>query len=262
MRLYLAALDGQPAITDDMGELVRGRYVLCTHAYFSKNLTPYDRRAIAANAADLMMDSGAYTVNRKKEAFSEGMPFWERWCDEYADEVLEHDVTHFFEMDLDAILPYADILRLRERMEARTGRQCIPVWHVQRGLDGWKELCSAGYPVIAIGGRAGYRTSDGTTDIDRDILPGLVRMAHRAGCKVHLLGTADARNMREVRADSSDTASWNISASQFGKIARMRADGRIEHVPYNGSGGEARDIALLHNFKEYCRLQERLDEGF
>lgn len=263
MRLYLSGGETLPRLArisgEDLGELVRGRYILVTYANLG-SAKPEELEIIAANVKDLMMDSGAFSVNHNKNGSTDDMAFWEQWCDGYVDEVKRLGVTHFFEMDIDDVVPYEDVVRLRERIDERSGMQCIPVWHPQRGLDGWKEMCESRRPVIAIGGVAGNKAMNHTNDLWDKGIPGMVRMAHRSGCKVHLLGSENAEYLKLSCCDSSDASSWVLSAAKFGKLDRMRPDGKMTRVGHGGHGKEAFAVAGIHNFREHCKLQELLDD--
>lgn len=99
-----------------------------------------------------LLDSGAFTFMHGIEASSKPVD-WNGYLSRYIDFINRHDVQHFFELDVDIIVGYDVVKRMRARLEAETGKQSIPVWHRSRGLDEFKRLCRD-YPYIGIGGFA------------------------------------------------------------------------------------------------------------
>lgn len=99
-----------------------------------------------------LLDSGAFTFMHGVEASSKPVD-WDGYLSRYIDFINRHDVQHFFELDVDIIVGYDAVKRMRARLEAETGKRSIPVWHRSRGLDEFKNLCRD-YPYIGIGGFA------------------------------------------------------------------------------------------------------------
>lgn len=99
-----------------------------------------------------LLDSGAFTFMHGIEASSKPVD-WEGYLSRYIDFINRNNVQHFFELDVDSIVGYDAVKRMRARLEAETGKQSIPVWHRSRGLDEFKRLCRD-YPYIGIGGFA------------------------------------------------------------------------------------------------------------
>ena len=94
-----------------------------------------------------LLDSGAFTFMHGVEASSKPVD-WDGYMSRYIDFINRHNVQHFFELDVDIIVGYDAVKRMRTRLEAETGKQSIPVWHRSRGLDEFKRLCRD-YPYIA-----------------------------------------------------------------------------------------------------------------
>ena len=97
-----------------------------------------------------LLDSGAFTFMHGIEASSKPVD-WDGYLSRYIDFINRNNVQHFFELDVDSIVGYDAVKRMRARLEAETGKQSIPVWHRSRGLDEFKRLCRD-YPYIGIGG--------------------------------------------------------------------------------------------------------------
>ncbi len=85
-----------------------------------------------------LLDSGAFTFMHGVEASSKPVD-WDGYLSRYIDFINRHDVQHFFELDVDIIVGYDAVKRMRARLEAETGKQSIPVWHRSRGLDEFKK---------------------------------------------------------------------------------------------------------------------------
>lgn len=87
-----------------------------------------------------LLDSGAFTFMHGIEASSKPVD-WDGYLSRYIDFINRNNVQHFFELDVDSIVGYDAVKRMRARLEAETGKQSIPVWHRSRGLDEFKRLC-------------------------------------------------------------------------------------------------------------------------
>lgn len=80
-----------------------------------------------------LLDSGAFTF------FSSGKKIdWDEYIEKYANFIKEHDVSYFFELDIDSLIGYESVKQYRKKLERLTNRQCIPVWHKSRGMKSGK----------------------------------------------------------------------------------------------------------------------------
>lgn len=157
---------------------------------------------------DFLLDSGAFTFlnakGKKKINF-------EQYADNYADFIKAYDIKNYFELDLDALMPLQEVERLRERIENRSGRKSIPVWHKTRGKEYYENLCK-NYPYIALGGIA-------LKEIPRQkfekLFPWFISTAHKYGCKLHGLGYTGDLHLHKF--DSVDSATW-ISGGKLGEV--------------------------------------------
>lgn len=148
---------------------------------------------------DFMLDSGAYTFcygsKRSVELSS--------YLDRYANYVRDNGISLFFELDVDEIAGFDEVVAMRRRLESFVGRRCIPVWHDNRGHDEWLRMCKE-YDYVAIGGIA----DRGRASLE-PLVPQMVYEAHELGTKVHGLGYARRRSkLEEMGFDSVDSASW------------------------------------------------------
>lgn len=129
-----------------------------------------------------LLDSGAFTFMHGVEASSKPVD-WDGYLSRYIDFINRHNVQHFFELDVDIIVGYDAVKRMRTRLEAETGKQSIPVWHRSRGLDEFKRLCRD-YPYIGIGGFAIKHIQPS----EYGYIKRLVQYANACGVRVHGLG--------------------------------------------------------------------------
>ncbi len=59
----------------------------------------------------------------------------------------------FFELDIDRIVGLEKVEEFRRRIESKTGKQSIPVWHSNRGWQYFVNMCKE-YNYVSIGGIA------------------------------------------------------------------------------------------------------------
>lgn len=69
-----------------------------------------------------LLDSGAFTFMHGIEASSKPVD-WDGYLSRYIDFINRNDVQHFFELDVDSIVGYDAVKRMRARLEAETGKQ-------------------------------------------------------------------------------------------------------------------------------------------
>ena len=52
-----------------------------------------------------------------------------------------YKIDKFFELDIDSVVGYEEVLKLRKKLEHLTEKQCIPVWHTSRGKEDFLKTC-------------------------------------------------------------------------------------------------------------------------
>lgn len=202
MRLFLA---GFQAFSDLFLEL-RPRYVL--ESFFYLKAETFQQ----LQCRQFLLDSGAFTfLNASQTRQRASTPNWEDYVRRYAEFINAHQIEHFFELDLDAVIGLPEVERLRALLERLTGKQCIPVWHRTRGLAYWDRLVRD-YSYIALGGIA----LGDIAPTEYRFFPALLERAHTAGCHVHGLGFSAPRSLHKYRFDSVDSTTW--TRSRFGQI--------------------------------------------
>lgn len=153
------------------------------------------------NSRLVMIDSGAHSFQKGKKVE------WEKYTHEYAAFIRNFDrdnVVGYFEMDVDNILGYQEVLRLRRILERECGcsDKIIPVWHKNRGVDDFKEMC------LSHAGRVVAITGFKNEDIRDEQYSMFVKEAWSHGCKIHCLGMTRKAVLDKVPFDFTDSSSW------------------------------------------------------
>lgn len=195
-----------------------------------------------------LLDSGAFTfMSNSKKAVD-----WNEYLDRYIDFINKHDVKYFFELDIDVVVGYDRVKELRRKLESRTGKKCIPVWHKSRGIDEFKLLCE-NYDYIAIGGIV-------TGEISREEFPYMKKLcayARTKKTKVHGLGFTE-KNIGEYGFYSCDSTTWNM-VSCFGKIYKFNGDRIVVMTPKGKKIDKSKYIeGEVFNIKEWIKYQNYL----
>lgn len=160
--------------------------------------------------ASFMLDSGAFTFmrNAKKHMNID----WLNYVDRYCDFIVENDIKLFFELDIDKIKGLQYVEMLRQRIEDRTHRKPIPVWHPSRGKDYWLDIIKE-YDYIAIGGIA---AKDITLAKYEVLFPWMLNQARRNNVKVHGLGYTKIDKLSKYRFNSIDSTTWTVGGAIWG----------------------------------------------
>lgn len=244
MKIYLAGVapwrGGQDRIYDESYKTYRP-YILESFYYAdadTERLLPY--------FGDFLLDSGAFTFMQSSKSHVN----WEEYLERYADFINRNKVEKFFELDIDSVVGYSNVLRYRKRLEQLTGKQCIPVWHKSRGIEEYKKHC-IDYSYVAIGG---YVVKE-ITPKEYSHFPAMIEFAHKNKSKVHCLGYTNLANLRKHHFDSVDSTAWT-TGNRFGYIYRF--DGKTikkVEVPEGKRLADPKRVAL-NNFNEWIKFQK------
>lgn len=195
-----------------------------------------------------LLDSGAFTFMSNQHKTVN----WNEYLDRYIEFINKYDVDHFFELDIDVVVGYNEVIKLRQRLERETGKKCIPVWHKSRGIEEYKKLCEE-YKYIAIGGIV-------TGEIEKSeypVMKKLVAYANSKGVKVHGLGFTE-RHIENYGFYSVDSTTWNM-VSRFGKIYRFTGNKIVVATPRNKAMDKSKyEEGEVHNIKEWIKYQNYL----
>lgn len=238
MRIYLAGLQGDRFSFIDPNDKP---FVLETFYYAEKNnvadaLYLYD---------DLIMDSGAFSfMNGAKKVE------WASYVDRYADFVKDNKIEKFFELDLDAVLDFPQVMMLRKRLEKRAGKQCIPVWHKSRGKEQYLSDIED-YPYIALGGIV-------TKEIQESqykYFPWFIDKAHEKDAKIHALGFTNLKTLSKYHFDSVDSTTW-LAGGRFGAVFHFNGRQMTRKDPRKGKRLADPSAVNKRNFHEWCKFQK------
>ena len=198
-----------------------------------------------------LLDSGAFTFMHGVEASSKPVD-WDGYLSRDIDFINRHDVQHFFELDVDIIVGYDAVKRMRARLEAETGKQSIPVWHRSRGLDEFKSLCRD-YPYIGIGGFAIKHIQPS----EYGYIKRLVQYANACGVRVHGLGYTN-KDAVDFGFYSVDSTTWTTQVN-FGGLSYFNGSEMVVVRPPKGMIGADYRIRREYALKEWIKYQKYLD---
>lgn len=240
MKMYFAGIESQKEII----ETVRPPNILFSFLGANKVAVDYANSKWCKN---YLLDSGAFTF-----LYGAGKEVdFDSYVDKYIEFIKANNVPLFFEMDVDSIVGLKNVEGFRRRIEGRTGKQPIVVFHKERGKDYFIDMVK-NYPYVAIGGIAGKGNQR------RDYLPyfrWFIDTAHAHGAKIHGLGFTDFAHLRNLPFDSVDSTSWLVGG-RYGVMYEMR-DGiprqrciRKAGCKVNGNKLNEYNMRLIHNYCE------------
>lgn len=191
---------------------VRKQSLFCLDSFFE--LDPR-KKSDHLQFKDYLLDSGAFTfMNTGKKVD------WNEYVEKYAHYVKTNGIKHYFELDIDTIIGYDAVLKIRKRLESLVGWQCIPVWHINRGKEAFKQMVRD-YKYVALGGFAG---SIKVVKLMQSYFRVFIDEAHRNGCKIHGLGYTSLENLPHVHFDSVDSTTW-LSGARYGTMFGFNGSG-------------------------------------
>lgn len=192
-----------------------------------------------------LLDSGAFTFIMSKKGVSIDI---DSYTDKYIDFINDNGIDLFFEMDVDAIYGYEKVKALRRRIEAKTGKPVIPVFHKARGLDDWISLCKEySYVSIGIAGK----------DVPWGDYKTFLKFANSAislGSKLHGLGITGMKSLTTVPFHSVDSSAWT-AGNRYKQVFSF--DGRtVKAVKVDLSKKKISNPLLLasHNLGEWIKF--------
>lgn len=244
VKIFLAGGEGHKRQIFPNIEIINQRpYILESFYYIdteTERLIPF--------FGDFLLDSGAFTFMQ-----GNGFAKWEEYADKYAEFIKRNNIQKFFELDIDSIVGYGKVKELRKRLEKKTGRQCIPVWHTSRGYQEYIRHADE-YPYIAIGGIV-------SKEIKKEqykIFPQMVRDAHKRGSKVHGLGFTVLSLLPKIHFDSVDSTAWT-TGNRFGFVYHF--NGKTMQKIDAPTGHRLKDSRLvaLNNYTEWVKFQKYAD---
>jgi hypothetical protein len=202
---------------------------------------------IIPNARNFLLDSGAFTFMNSVKS---GNVDFDSYCDRYIDFINANKVQHFFELDIDSVVGLKKVEQLRSRIERRTGKQPIVVWHKSRGKQSFIDSCKE-YPYVALGGIVAKEI----TQKDYKHFPWFIDKAHEHGAKIHALGLTALTALPKYHFDSVDSTAW-VSGNRFGGVYMFNGKTMVKHNKKEGQRIGSHKAVAIHNFREWLKFQE------
>lgn len=204
---------------------------------------------------DFLLDSGAFTFMQNSKTHVD----WDRYLEQYAEFINAYKVDKFFELDIDSVVGYEQVLKMRSRLEHLTGKQSIPVWHLSRGKEEYLRMCDE-YPYVSIGGLVGKASrSQKQKQLER-AFPWFIQEAHNRGAKIHGLGYTSEAGIKKYHFDSVDSTAWT-TGNRFGHVYTFNGKGMSKTDKPIGTRvpkDKVRELAV-NNFIEWCKFQQWAD---
>ena len=198
MKIFLSALESrEKTVMDEMirkGETIE--WVLMSYYAIMKKPRLMDKLRKLSN--EILIDSGAYSFQNGKKVN------WIDYTKSYADFIEENDdvkILGYFEMDVDSLLGYDNVLKLRRILEDKSDK-IIPVWHKNRGIPEFKQMCKDySGKIVAI-------SAVGHKEVRKSQYSMFLKEAWKHDCKLHCLGMTSIPMLHEIPFDFVDSTSW------------------------------------------------------
>lgn len=242
MKIYLAGIEGRIEQVEQVGGT---RYGLTTFHYLRDKQDDVIRRIRNLIHREWLIDSGAFTFMN-----SGGAVDWVEYVDDYVEFINRYDIELFIELDLYSIIGMKETEKLRNRLELKTKKQCMPVFHPELGIDYYKKLV-ANYSYISLGGIVVGKWKN-----IQQMIP-LINYANQRDVKVHGLGFTRVKELEYMNFHSVDSTSW--IAERFGQVHTF--NGRSMRQIKLGNRGRKLDWrkASLVNIQQWNLYQQYMD---
>lgn len=250
MKIFLSAVEGSSAF-NAVDEIIKSgkklKYNLMSFYYINKkNIN--NAFYIRDNSELILIDSGAHSFQFGKKVD------WINYTKKYANFIKDFDkpnVLGYFEMDIENIIGYENVLKLRKILEDVSDK-IIPVWHPIRGIKDYIDMCKKySNKIIAIGGFRG-------TDIKDEQYLMFLKTAKKYNCKVHCLGMTRKKILDQVPFDYVDSSSWlqqvNYGREYFGnrKFSKAKGKEKINQYKHNYLQGIKMQDHYYKKWKKEC----------
>lgn len=199
---------------------------------------------------DFLLDSGAFSFMQDKKKVVD----WEQYADNYARFITDNNIDKYFELDIDSVTNLNHVENLRKRIEDKTGKPSIPVWHKSRGLEYWHKICES-YDYVAIGGIV----SGEIKKSQYNAFTHLLNIAKQKNTKVHGLGFTNLEGVKKYPFYSVDSTAW-LYGNLGGYVYHFNGQDMLK-VKQKDKKLNAREAAI-HNFKEWVRFSNYLEKHY
>lgn len=212
-----------------------------------------------------ILDSGVFSfmnkagvTHQKWTTKLDGLSSWsvfKKYAATYIAYLREHaqEWDWIIELDVDELYGIEAADAFRAKLLEVVGERLLPVWHGQRGDEGWKYLVH-NFPYICLSPSkaTGSRLSSQTGLLFRQ----MIDYAHANGTRVHILGDASYPAFLEYGHDTADASSW-LAGSRWGevklpKVGRLRISSAeiksSQKAPFAAQLKEVQQILLEHGY--------------
>lgn len=206
MKLYLAGMEQRTNLKPyfESGELTTDFNALISFYYVQKGCKWLNQWIKNDRFRTTMIDSGAFSYMNSGQ--SPKSINWEKYVEQYTDYINTVSPDHYIELDIENIVGLDRVEQMRAKLGRLTGKDPIPVWHPERGIDYWKKMCK-NYDYVAIGGMAQDSRRKYRNKLEKKF-PWFIRVAHKNNAKVHGLGYASFEGLEKYNFDSTDVTSY------------------------------------------------------
>lgn len=211
--------------------------------YYANDIT---EKVVIPQSKRFLLDSGAFTFMQTNPAGVD----WNDYVKRYAEFINRNNIDRFFELDIDPIIGYENVLKLRQDLERRTGRQCIPVWHKSRGIEAFDEMCDE-YDYVSIGGIVSKEIKQN----EWRYFPEFINRAHRKGARIHGLGFTAVSALHRYHFDSVDSTAW-VTGNRFGGVFQYKHGTIVKHDKPAGMRMVDAGTLAIHNFEEWVKFAD------
>lgn len=225
MKVFLSSLEHAPMCEPTVRKMPYFFWNLMSYWYIRKN-EQWKIQMVIDKSEEIMIDSGAHSIQTGSQTDID------KFTEEYAKWIEANDcntIRGYFEMDVDTRLGYDKVLELREILKPVAGEKLIPVWHKNRGVEKFVEMCEEySGSTVAI---SGFRDDD----IRADQYPLFLKKAWEHDCTLFCLGMTRTKIMDKVPFDFCDSSSWKQQAIYMkvgGQSVREKYNGNYEKVCY------------------------------
>jgi len=249
VKIFLAGMNGTKYLVENLREPVP--YVLESYWYMTDfMLNAYNKGLFK----EFLLDSGAFTL--LEHTTSAPKDILDDYVTRYACFIDENEIDNFFEMDIDGIVGYKEVLRYRKLIEDITKKPVIPAWHKSRGEDEFIKMCKD-YDHVSIGGIVAR------TEIkpkEYEYLHWFIEKAHKYGAEIHGLGFTPIKILKEFNFDSVDSISW-LAGGYGGYVFQFDGTNiKTERSAEKGGRRINHRIVNAHNFVQWRRYQDYMSE--
>lgn len=249
MKLMFAALEsGQWENIKDIAH--HSKFILSSYWYLRKiKDADFYKLMMQRNREDnFMLDSGAFTLMTSKKNLKQDD--LDSYVNDYIAFIKKYEIKRYIEMDLDVVIGYDEVLKLRKRLEDGIGYPSVPVWHMSRGTEEYKKMVDE-YDYIAIGGLVEHVPQSAYP-----LIKELVKYANAKGTKVHGLGFT-RKDAHEYGFYSVDSSSWS-AGRRFGTAVKFR-NNKLQGIKKPENTRANYEKVDRNNFIEWCKFQRYVE---